>query len=134
MTSRRLVQVQIKFLLLLGYFKWIAYWIFFMKLLVFAYVLFCYFFSFSFKKTKPVSYWIYGWSLLEPVAEISHFRNFILELPIRISNWNLLLVNITKVCSKTIGTLCRFVHNFELFYSIFKKFVAYDRAGGALNS
>ena len=40
----------------------------------------------------------------------------------------------TKVCSKTIGTLCRFVHNFANSYSISKIFAAYARVGGALYS
>ena len=47
-----------------------------------------------------------------------------------ICTWN----TVIKVCSKTIGTLCRFVYNFANFYSIFKRFAAYARAGGTLYS
>ena len=48
--------------------------------------------------------------------------------------WNGLKWMIIKVCSETIGTLCRFVHKFEFFYSIVKNVAVYARAGKALYS
>ena len=77
---------------------------------------------------------LFSWSLFLPPKALGALgaKIFTVELDIRMTwftctmteyagTWTPMLryvLNVTKVCSKSIGTLCRFVHNFPNFYSI----------------